>query len=204
MTAMSTQPTTASHGDSRSDGLADRAGEVVRHEERRERHDDEEVEEEHPARHESGEVVERATHEGRRASGLRQCGRPLRVRERDENEHRAGDEENERREAERGRCDDPECDVERRRDLPVCDREERRSVEDAFEASELASHYLSRFRSSVKRATPEHDEQRAEDVPDDAPSGRGRTHDESDADRDEERGEHEHGDRVRLHAAPPP
>ena len=129
-------------------GLADRAGEVVRREDRGERHDDEEVEEEHPAGDESGQIVERATHEGRRAAGLRQCRRPLRVRERDENEDRTGDEENERREAERGRCDDPERDIERRRDLPVCDREERRSVEDTFEPSKLASHYLSRFRST--------------------------------------------------------
>ena len=134
--------------------LADRAGEVVGHEERRERHDDEEVEEEHPARHESGEVVERTAHEGRRASGLRQGGGALRVRERDEDEHRTGDEENEWREAERGRRDDPERDVQRRGDLPVRHREERRSVEDALEASELPGHYRTLLRSRVKRATP--------------------------------------------------
>ena len=120
--------------------LADRASEVVGHEERRERHDDEEVEEEHPARHESGEVVERTAHEGRRASGLRQGGGALRVRERDEDEHRAGDEEDERREAERGRRDDSERDVQGGCDLPVGNREERRSIEDALEAAELPGH----------------------------------------------------------------
>ena len=134
---------------------ADRPGEVVGRRDGRERHDDEEVEEEHPARHEPGEIVEGAAHERRRSSGLGQRGRPLGVGERDEHEHRPRDEEHERSEAERGTGDDPERDVQRRRDLAVRDREERRCVEDALEAAELACHQSPLLlRSSVKRATP--------------------------------------------------
>ena len=158
-------PHACDHGDERTadDGiprrlaqrrLADRAGEVVGHEERRECHDDEEVEEENPARHETGEIVERTAHEGRRSSGLRQGGGALRVRERDEDEHRSGNQENERREAERHRGHDPECDVQRRGDLPVRHCEQRRSVEDALEPPELPGHYRTLLRSRVKRATP--------------------------------------------------
>ena len=80
--------------------------------------------------------------------------RTLRVGERDEDEDPARDEQNERREAERRRSHDPECDVQRRRDLPICDCEERRRVENALEATELAGHYPVLLRSRVKRATP--------------------------------------------------
>ena len=75
-------PHARDHGDQRAadDGipwrlaerrLTERGREVVRDEERGERHDDEEVEEEHPAGDEAGEVVERAPHERRSAAGLR-------------------------------------------------------------------------------------------------------------------------------------
>ena len=134
--------------------LSERAREVVRGEERREGHDDQEVEEEDPARHEPREVVEGAADEGRRAARLRQRGRPLRVRERHEQERGAGDEQDERRQAERHARDDPERDVERGGDLAVRDGEERRRVQHALEAAELACHQRVLCRSSVKRPTP--------------------------------------------------
>ncbi len=120
--------------------LTDCAREVVRKEERGERHDDQEVEEQHPPRHEPGEVVEGSPHERRSASGLGNRRRALRVRERDEDEQSARDEQDERRQTERDRGDDAERDVQRRRDLAVRDREQRRRVEDALEAADLARH----------------------------------------------------------------
>ena len=131
--------------------LADRAGEVVRNEERGERHDDEEVEEENPARGEARKVVERTSHERRSAAGLRKGRRPFRVRERDEDEDAAGDQKNEGCQAERRRRDDAERDVERRGDLPVCDREEGGSVEDTLEAAELTGHRASARASAGPR-----------------------------------------------------
>ena len=65
-------PTITSHGLWRSESTWSAAAEVVRHEERRERDHDQVVEEEHPAGHEAGEVVERAADEGRGAARLRQ------------------------------------------------------------------------------------------------------------------------------------
>ena len=53
---------------------------------------------------------------------------------------RARDEQDERRQPERGDRDDAERDVQRRRDLAVRDGEERRRVEHALEAAELACH----------------------------------------------------------------
>ena len=100
MATMTEQPTTASHGDWRSGRLAECSREVVRDEERRQRHDDEEVEEQHPSGDETGQVVERPADERRRASGLGERRRALRIRERDEDEDRARDEEDERREPE--------------------------------------------------------------------------------------------------------
>ena len=182
--------------------LADRACEVVRNEERRERHDDEEVEEQHPAGDEPGEVVERAPHEGRRAAGLGNRGRALRVRERHEDEHGAREEQDERREPERRRGDDAERDVERRRDLAVRDGEERRRVEDALEPAELARHYECLLRSSREARDAEHDEETAEHVADDAAALQRRPDEQGDADRDEERREHQHRDRVPLHVGP--
>ena len=117
-----------------------RVPEVVRQEERRERGDDQVVEEERPAGDEAGQVVERAAHEGRGAAGLPQLGRPLGVRERDDEEEHAGEEEDERRQAERVRRDDPEREVDRARDLAVGDREEIGAPEPALEPRELTSH----------------------------------------------------------------
>ena len=114
--------------------------EIVRHEERRERHHDQEVEEQHPTGREPEDVRERAPDEGCGPTRFGNRRRSLGVRQRHEDEDRARQEEDERRESERRRRDDPERDVERRRDLPVRDREEGRSVEDAFEPSQLAGH----------------------------------------------------------------
>ena len=65
----------------------------MRHEERRERDHDQVVEEEHPAGEEAGEVVERDADERRGAARLADRRRPLRVRERDDEEEQADDAE---------------------------------------------------------------------------------------------------------------
>ena len=62
---------------------------VVRHEQARQRDHDHVVEKERPPGQEAELVVERAAHEGRRASGLGERGGPLRVGERDHEEERA-------------------------------------------------------------------------------------------------------------------
>ena len=90
---------------------ADRAAEVVRQEQRRERGHDQVVEEERPARDEPGEVVERAADERRGAARLPQLRRAFGVRQRDDEEEQAGEEEDERRQAERVAGDDPEREV---------------------------------------------------------------------------------------------
>ena len=153
--AITAQPTIASHGSSRSAVTEIASAEVVRDEERRERHDDEEVEEERPAGQESGEVVRRAPDEGRCASRLGNRGGALRVRERDDEEERAREQEHERREPERGGGDDAERDVQRGGDLAVGDGEQRRRVEHALEAAELTGHavFLSRLSRPTPRAT---------------------------------------------------
>ena len=173
--------------------LAERPGEVVRHEERRERHDDEEVEEEHPSGHESGEVVERASDERRRAARLGQRRRPLRVRERDEDEHGARDEENERRQPERDAR--PRCRARcrartrsprtRRRTAPA-----RRGRARSHGACGPSARPLP-FQG--ESADTEHDEERADDVADDS-AARGRGPDEQ---RHTERREHEPRTRTR-------
>jgi hypothetical protein len=112
----------------------------VRDEQRRERDHDQVVEEERPSRDEAGEVVEGDPDERGGAAGLADRGRPLGVRQGDEQEQRADDEQDDRREAERVQGDDPEREVDRGRDLAVCDREERGGVEDALQPWQLARH----------------------------------------------------------------
>ncbi len=137
---MIAHPMVTSQGDSRSAERTEGRAEIVRHEERGERHHDEEVEEQHPAGGEPEHVRERAPDEGGGSTGFGNRRGSLGIGQRDEDEDRARQEEDERREPERGRRDDPERDVQRRRDLPVRDGEERGSVEYAFEPSQLAGH----------------------------------------------------------------
>ena len=118
----------------------ERPGYVVRDEQRRERDHDQVVEEEDPAGDETPEVVEGDPDEGCRASGLADRRGPLGVRERDDEEQEPGREQDRGREAEGVQRDDPEREVDRRRDLAVGDREERRSAEDALQARQLACH----------------------------------------------------------------
>ena len=125
-----------------------RRAEVVRQEERRERDHDQVVEEERPAGEEAGQVVEGAADEGGGAARLRNRGRALRVRERDDQEERADDGEHLGRQAERVQGDDPERDVDRGGDLAVGDREERRRVENALQPRDLPRHGRRLLRSS--------------------------------------------------------
>ena len=118
---------------------ADRRAQVMRHEEARERDDDQVVEEERPAGDEPGRVVEGAPHERGRAAGLRDGGRSLRVGDRDEQEERPDEEEHPGSGAERVQRDDAEGEVDRRADLAVGDRGERVGPEDARQ-TELLRH----------------------------------------------------------------
>src|SRR5439155_13328712 len=111
-----------------------------RQEERRERSDDQVVEEERPACDEAGEVVEGAPDERSRAAGLAQLGGPLGVRERDDQEEDAGGEQDLGREPERVQRDDPEREVDRRGDLAVGHGEQRGAAEPALKLRELTSH----------------------------------------------------------------
>jgi hypothetical protein len=116
------------------------ACQVVRHEERRERDHDQVVEEEHPARHEAGQVVVGPPNEGRGPARLRERRGRLRVRQRDDEEQKPDAEEHERREADGVERDDPEREVDRGGDLAVGDREERAGVELAPQAWQLPCH----------------------------------------------------------------
>jgi hypothetical protein len=118
----------------------ERPAQVVRQEERREGDHDQVVEEQRPTGHEPEQVVERASHERRRAAGLGDRGRSLRVRQRDEEEEHAREQQHDGRQAERLRNDDAEREVERRGDLVVGDREQRGRLENAFEPAQLPCH----------------------------------------------------------------
>ena len=72
--------------DLREEGTRD----VVGHEQGRQGDDDQVVEEEHPARDEAPEVVERDADERRSASGLANCRCALGVGQRDDQEEQAG------------------------------------------------------------------------------------------------------------------
>ena len=96
----------------------ERRADVVRQEQRGERDHDQVVEEERPAGDEAGEVVVRAPRERLGAAGLGDRRGPLGVRERDEPEDDARDGEDDGRQPERRRGDDPERDVDRRARSP--------------------------------------------------------------------------------------
>ena len=112
----------------------------MRDEERRERDHDQVVEEEHPAGHESGEIVVGLANERRGAARLRQSGGRLGVGEGDDEEEDADAEQHERREADGVQRDDPEREVDRRGDLAVGDREEGARVELAAKPRKLPRH----------------------------------------------------------------
>jgi len=112
----------------------------MRDEEPREGDHDHVVEEDRPAGQEAELVVERAPDEGRGASGLREGGRSLRVRERDDKEEHADSEQHPGGESERLERDDAECEEERGGDLPVRDRGQRRRLENALKTGKLPSH----------------------------------------------------------------
>ncbi len=130
---------------------ADRVPEVVRDEERGQRHHDQVVEDQRPAGEETGLVVEGAADERRGAAGLWDRAGAFRVRQRDEEEEQADGEEHPGGEAEREQGDNSEREVERGGDLPVGDRRERRNVEDALEAWKLPSHGVCASRPEARR-----------------------------------------------------
>jgi hypothetical protein len=139
----------------------DREPEGVREEERRERDHDQVVEEERPAGDESREVVEGDPHERRGASGLADRRRPFCVRQCHDEEKQARDGENRGRQPERVQRDDPEREIERRRDLAVGDRSEGRRVERPLQLRQLAGHRPVSLSPSqeIQAAEPQPDEE---------------------------------------------
>src|SRR4029079_7290099 len=123
-----------------------------------------------PAGQEAGQVVERPADEGRRAAGLRDRSRALRVRERDNQEESADQRQHLGREPERVQRDDPERDVDRRGDLAVRHREERGRVEHPLETRDLARHAV-RLLPAPEQVEPtgaEGEEEQSEQVADPA------------------------------------
>ena len=107
--------------------------EVVRDEERRDRDGDDVDEHLRPRRAEADELVERVAGEARRAAGLGEAHRSLRVRRRRRGEDHARDHEDERRQPERVDRGEAERVVDRGADVAVGGSEERRRPEDALE-----------------------------------------------------------------------
>ena len=106
---------------------------VVRDEERRDRDRDDVDEHLRPARDEARELVERVAREARRAARLGEARRALRVGRRGRGEDDPGDDEDERRQAERVERGQAERVVDRGADVAVGGREERGRAEDALE-----------------------------------------------------------------------
>ena len=156
-------------------GHLERGREVMRQKERRERDHDQVVEEERPAGEEAGEVVERPANEGRGAARLRDRRGALCVRERNDQEEGAHEREHLGGEPQRVQGDDPEGDVDRGGDLAVRDREERRGVEDALKAGDLARHKRRLILTTEEVEPPgaEPDEQHADHIADAAAVDRG-------------------------------
>src|SRR3954447_10914820 len=182
---------------------ADREAEVVREEERGERDHDQVVEEERPAGHEPGEVVERDADEGRGAARLSDRRRPLGVRHRHDEEEHADDREHERREPERMQRDDAEREVEGGSDLSVRDRRESRRVEYPLQPWQLPCHRLVSLSPAQEgdAPDPEPDEQHPQDVAHGASARRGRLGEERGPEHDRDEPEHEHRALVEAHAA---
>ena len=111
---------------------------VVGREERRDGDRDDVVEHLRPGREERPQLVERAPREQRRAARLGVHRGRLGVRRGGAVEQRAGDEEDERRQAGGERGDEPERVVDRRADVAVGGREQRVDPEHALQSVELA------------------------------------------------------------------
>ena len=145
---MMSAPTTMSPG-RRAQRLPEQPADVVRHEERRDRDRDDVVEHLAPGGEEGPELVERVARERRRAARLGVHRRRLGVRRGGAEEDHAGDDEDDRRQAERERGDEPERVVDRRADVAVGGREERVDPEHALQSVEPA------FSHPRRESTPE-------------------------------------------------
>jgi hypothetical protein len=129
--------------------------EVVGDHERRDRDEDEEVQEDRPGRDERPQLVERVAGEHRRPGALLVQRGALDVGERRQDEEEPGDEEDERRGAERVLGHDAEHEVQGGRDRRVDDREQRRRAEAApDERPHLGRHALPGVRHATRRAAP--------------------------------------------------
>ena len=117
---------------------ADDAAEVVRHEERRDGDRDRVVEHLRPGGEEGRELVEGAAGERRRAARLGVHRGGLGVGGRRQIEDEAGDDEDDRRQAERERRDEAERVVDRRADVAVGGREEGVDPQHPLEAVQAA------------------------------------------------------------------
>ena len=128
--------------------------EVVRDEERRDGDRDHVVQELRPGGAEADELVEGVAREARGAAGLRVADGAFGVRQRGGGEDQAGDDEDERRQAEREDGGDAERVVDRRADVAVGGGEERGRTEDAVEALSAGGGWagLSRSPSAVTDA----------------------------------------------------
>ena len=142
--------------------LPQRAGEVVRQEERRERDREHEVEHRRPPGDEAHQVVERPPGEGRRAARLGDRRPALGIRRGREREEEARGGEDDRRQRERVDRGDAERVVERARDLAVGHRVQRPDAQEPAERRDLARHRgelslrprLPASRRSGRRGTP--------------------------------------------------
>ena len=116
-------------------------GQVVRHEDRRDRDGHRVVQHLRPAGEEAHELVERVPGERCRAAGLREPRSRLGVRHRREEEDDPRDEERDRREPERVDRHQAEGVVDRRAHVSVGGREQRRRAEHAVKSPGLAALY---------------------------------------------------------------
>ena len=113
-------------------------GQVVGHEEGRDGDGDDVVEHQRPAGAEADELVEGPAREARRAARLGHHRRRLGVRPRGGAEEQPGEQEDERRDAERPEGDDAQRVVDRRADVAVGGAEQRRHAEDLVQALPLS------------------------------------------------------------------
>ena len=128
------------HGDLRPpvrEAVPDRA-QVVRHRDRRQRDDDDVVDQDRPAGDEADQLVERVARERRRSAPLEEHRAALEVAERGEHEQQARGQEDQRRQPEPALGDHADREVEREADRRVGDGEQPRHAEDAPRQRALA------------------------------------------------------------------